>query len=251
MVNRQSVFTNLLSYLTPYCIEQREGKITSRLEVVLNNGKLLLNTNKVNYSYGSLHDIFLQTFKKINVRERTIKRTLILGFGAGSVAVLLRETFHKSCQIVGIEADEIVIELARKHFAIGRFEDLCIQHLDAYNYVMNCTDSFDMIIVDLFIHNHTPERFSDRNFLMALGRMLGPAGVICYNRMVDEKKSRCEAESLIGLVEQNIGPCFLIQYNRNQVMNWMIVHDRNSLLVHPGPEEKIIAPCMFESLKAI
>lgn len=223
-----SFLIKTISYFVPYRIEQRNGKITRYLEVVLDNGKLVLNTSDVNYSYGSLHDLFFLTFKKINLQDRKIKNALILGFGAGSVATLLRDTFDKDCKITGVEADEVMIELAKKHFNIDRFNNLTLHIMDAYNYVLKCTEQFDLIILDLFIDDRTPALFSDERFISALGKLLSHSGIICYNRMVTDEKPRNQAEELMKSMELNIGPCFYFQYRSGNSVNWMIIHDKAS-----------------------
>jgi len=221
-----SLLTTLSSYLFPFPIEQRKGRITPFLEVVLENGKLVLNTAHVNYSYGSLHNIFYKTFKKINIQEREIKNVLILGFGAGSIASLLEDTFHKNCTITGIEIDEVVIELAKKHFNIGRLKKLTIHDTDAYNFVLNCIETFDLIAIDIFIDDKTPKKFSDDKFLSALSGLLKPSGVICYNRMLPVSKSEINEEELITSFNQLIGPNSIFKYSTGGRTNNMIVHDR-------------------------
>lgn len=224
--NTFSLLTSLTSYIFPYPVEQRKGSLTSYLEVVLDNGKLVLNTANVNYSYGSLHDIFYKTFQKLNIRDREIKNVLILGFGGGSIASLLIDTFHKNCTITGVEADEVVIELAKKHFNIERFKNLTIDKTDAYNFVSGCTQKFDLIAVDIFVEDETPEKFSDNQFLLAVSNLLTPCGIICYNRMLPSTKGGIQEVELTKSIDQLIGPNRILKYYTGGRTNWMFVHDR-------------------------
>lgn len=229
-----SLLTTLTSYIAPCPIEQRKGKITPYLEVVLENGKLVLNTAHVNYSYGSLHEIFYETFKKINIQDKEIKNVLILGFGGGSIASMLTDTFHKNCSITGIEADEVVIELAKKYFNIDRLKKLTIHDTDAYNFVLNCTEKFDLIAIDIFIDDETPQKFSDTIFLSALSQLLRPSGIICYNRMLPTSKSEIKEDELIKSFDQLIGPNSVFKYSRGGRTNHVIVHDRALLTISYG-----------------
>lgn len=231
---KHSFLTTLSSYISPCLIEQRKGQITPYLEVVLDSGKLLLNTSHVNYSYGSLHNIFHKTFKKLNVRERKIENVLILGFGAGSIASLLTDTLHKSCSITGVEADKVVIELAKKYFNISRVKKLTIHETDAYNFVLNCTEKYDLIAVDIFIDDQTPQKFSDDQFLSAISNLLTPSGIICYNRMIAASKSEKQEDELIKSFNQLIGPNSIMKYYNGGRTNWMIVHDRALLTIRYG-----------------
>lgn len=230
--NTFSLLTSLTSYVFPYPVEQRKGRLTSFLEVVLDNGKLVLNTANVNYSYGSLHDIFYKTFQKLNVREREIKNVLILGFGGGSIASLLIDTFQKNCIITGVEADEVVIELAEKHFNIERFKNLDIYKTDAYTFVSGCTQKFDLIAVDIFVEDETPEKFSDNQFLLSISNLLTPTGIICYNRMLPVENGEIQAVELTKSIDQLIGPNMILKYYMGGRTNWMIVHDRALLAIN-------------------
>lgn len=216
----------------PHPVEQRKGRLTSFLEVVLDNGKLVLNTANVNYSYGSLHDIFYKTFQKLNIPEREIKNVLILGFGGGSIASLLIDTFHKNCAITGVEADEVVIELAKKHFNIERFKNLDIHKTDAYTFVAGCTQKFDLIAIDIFVEDETPEKFSDNQFLLSISKLLTPTGIVCYNRMLPATNEEIQAVELTKLIDQLIGPNMIFKYYAGGRTNWMIVHDRALIANH-------------------
>ena len=61
---------NIASYVYPLIVEQCSGNVSPYLEVNLVNGKYVLDTAKVNYSYGSLYKIFDQTFHKFNLKSR-------------------------------------------------------------------------------------------------------------------------------------------------------------------------------------
>lgn len=232
--NKHSILTTLTSYISPCIIEQKNGQITPSLEVSLENGKLVLNTARVNYSYGALHDIFLKTFKKINIQDREIKKVLILGLGAGSIVSILIDTFHKDCRITGIEADEVVIELAKKHFSINRFKNLTIINTDAYNFALKCAETFDLIAVDIFVEDETPVKFSDKQFLSALSNMLTPSGIICYNRMLPGTKSEKQEAALVKSFDRLIGTNSVLKYYTGGRTNWMIIHDRALLKLNSG-----------------
>ena len=223
---KYSLLTKFSSYISPYVIEQKHGEITSSLEVALENGKLVLNTALVNYSYGSLHEIFYKTFKKINISTKEIKNVLILGFGGGSIASILKDNFHKECTITGIEADKEVIELAKKYFSIDRFKNLTIFNTDAYDFVLKSTETYDLIALDIFVEDETPEKFSDNQFLSGLNSLLSPDGIICYNRMLPVSKSDKRTEDLINSFNTQIGKNSILKYYTGGRTNWMIVHDR-------------------------
>lgn len=51
---------------------------------------------------------------------------------AGSVISLLKEKYEINCSVTAIEKDEIVIELAKKYFNIGKFKSLPIINAGAF-----------------------------------------------------------------------------------------------------------------------
>ena len=104
----------LLSFLFDVTIETTESILNPILKIVLRNGRLLLNTQNANYTYGSLEDAFKFVFKKIKIEDKKLNKILILGFGCGSVAALFNG--YINIEITGIEADEKVLELYEKYF---------------------------------------------------------------------------------------------------------------------------------------
>lgn len=80
----------------------------------------MLNARFANYSFGMLHEMFINTFKKIKLQHRNIKEALLLGFGAGSFASILTDDYRMNCHITAVEKDRLVIEIGRKYFDTGR-----------------------------------------------------------------------------------------------------------------------------------
>lgn len=116
-----AVVGKLLSWVFPYRIKRLEGKLTKVLEVTFENGKKVLNAGEVNYSYGALHAIFRIALNKANIITNSPSNVLILGFGAGSIASILVDEFGQDPILIGVEADPVVLQLARQEFNIERF----------------------------------------------------------------------------------------------------------------------------------
>ena len=89
----------IISYVYPIVFEHEKGEIVPCVEVRANMGKLTLDGNHVNYSFGSLYTVFDKTFEYFNLREKKINSALILGFGAGSVAKILSDKYNSNCQL--------------------------------------------------------------------------------------------------------------------------------------------------------
>ena len=77
------------------------------------------------------------------------RRILLLGLGAGSVARAIR-TLSPRAKIVGVERDDEILSLARKHFGLDDL-DLEVVCGDALEYLRRNRRTFDLIIDDVFV----------------------------------------------------------------------------------------------------
>lgn len=173
----------ILSWVWPQKIQINEGRLSPILEVTYENGRKVLNTGEVNYSFGALHEVFQIAFQKAKIAELNPQNVLILGFGAGSIASILTDELKLSPKMTGVEADEVVIRIARREFDADLVPQLNIVHARAEDFVESCEDKFDLIAVDVFIENRVPETCMTENFLLRLDALLRSGGKIVFNRM--------------------------------------------------------------------
>lgn len=144
---------------------------------------MLLDTANVNYSFGALQDVFDYAFTKTNLYETNISSVLILGFGSGSVAELLREHNHPDIQFTGVEADKEVIRLAKKYFPIANAENVKIVHDTAEHFAENSKDIFDVIVIDVFVEAKVPASCQSRQFFTSVKSLLSKTGKVYFNKM--------------------------------------------------------------------
>jgi SAM-dependent methyltransferase len=110
------------------------------------------------------------------------RRTLLLGLGAGSVARAIR-ALAPAAEIVGVEYDDEVLRLARRHFGLDLL-DLEVARGCALEYLRRNRRSFDLIIEDLFVGPARSVRKPD--WLLGEGyslirRRLRPGGLLVSN----------------------------------------------------------------------
>ena len=168
----------------------------NHLEVIRKGDKLLLNAPHTNYSFGSLHEVFSEAFQQLNIDYREIKEVLILGFGAGSVARILQKANQCGCHITGVEIDEEVIALAKKHFRLRELENLDLHIADAADFLSKETKLYNLIVVDLFLDHRTPEKFLTASFLKKLRKHLQPEGLVLFNYLLYDFEAREKAGKL-------------------------------------------------------
>ncbi len=168
----------------------------NQLEVLRQNRRLLLNAPHVNYSFGSLHEIFRETFQRKPPHIRQNDKILLLGFGAGSVAHILRKEQKIANPVTGIEIDPEVIRLARKYFELDRLKDVRIILSDAADFLSHDTTSYGLIVVDLFLDHRIPEKFQTGEFLQQLHRHLIPKGTVFYNFLLFDFTAKQQFDTL-------------------------------------------------------
>lgn len=188
----------------PLLIEATEGRVTTYLEVMMSDGKLILNSKNANYSYDSLHRIFKDLFHEIGLQNYSFKNILILGMGGGSVISLIRDVYKIPTPITAVEKDPVVINLARKYFNIEKFEHLTIVEDDAFDFVQETTDKFDLIISDLFIDAEVPRKFSSLGYLNNIRKISSKSSCVIYNKITEYKNHKEEMK----LFSKNFTRCF-------------------------------------------
>ena len=169
-----------LSYLLPQRLKNYTSKINGELSINLVNGKKTLDTVRSNYSYGSLQQIL-----HIGLYEsgfpKNVNSVLVLGMGAGSIAQTIREHFKSSAFIELVDVDAEIIAIAKDEFEINKFSNINIVCDDALQYLQTASGKFDLIVVDIFIIDTVPDKFTQPEFITALSDHLNSKGKIIYN----------------------------------------------------------------------
>ncbi len=218
-----NLFKYIYSFFNETIIENTQSNINPCLEVSYVNGRMVLNTKNSNYSYGSLHRVFQSVFKKINIEKHKIEDVLILGFGAGSVASILLNEYGKSCSIIGVEADQKIIELSEKYFEVSKLKELTVYHEDAAEFLINNTKRYDLVVVDVYLDNDVPEQCETPSFIENLGSALNNNGLIVFNKLVYNKSVEKSAEELHSKFRDILGETQIYKIKDNWI-NWMLVH---------------------------
>ena len=187
----------------------------------------MLDTAHVNYSFGGLHKVFQIVFKRFGIKQREIKTALILGFGCGSVASILQDEYNKNLEIVGVEKDEAVIELAKKYFFIEKYKNLSLHCEDAYDFVQRCNKKFDLIAMDVFVDIDIPEKFLDETFVSAAGNLLADDGILFYNLVIYNEKIRDKGAHLYKQMNHFIGNTEWSRIFAQRTENWVFVTDKS------------------------
>ncbi len=179
------------SYIFPVTVLKTESLFNPVLEVMLINGNYTLNSEHTNYSHGSLYSVFEKVFQKLNPDWETVHDVLILGYGAGSIAEIILN-YQPECRITGVEIDEKVIAIAERYFKLKEHNNVSVLCMSAQEYMGSCMDSFDMIIIDLFIDKIVPREAETDVFLQQVKQALKPGGRVVFNKVTYTKAIKDE-----------------------------------------------------------
>jgi len=192
---------NILSYIYPISIELTSSAQNPVLEIMLYCGKYSLNSENTNYSFGSLHTLFVNTFRRLNLDWNPINSVLILGFGTGSVAEIVHG-YKSNCMIDGVEIDPKVLELGEKYFNTKTLKNVTIHCTSAAQYVNECHKKYDLIVIDTYVDTKVPEEVETEQFIHSLKNILNSQGMVVFNKFVNSKTSRNQLPLLKELYEK-------------------------------------------------
>ncbi len=178
----------LLSYFFPIT-NKVSSTISGELEITWADGKKYLNSPHANYSYGTLQKILDFGLSKVNFSQEA--RILVLGLGGGSVLKILKEKYRHKGKITAVEIDPIVIQIADEEFGIKQDENLSILCIDALEYIHQCEQMYDLILIDVFVDDVVPSPFFHFDFWEKLALLVQKKGYFIFNagiRSIEEEK---------------------------------------------------------------
>lgn len=191
-----SVFARIASYFRAKVVERRPTAKNPALEVALRNGKYVLDSARVNYSFGGLHAAFADVFQELEVRRRAPQTALVLGLGAGSIPALV-SAYPQPPRTTGVEWDPEVVALGEQFFGLGGHAFLETVVAEAAAFMRENERQYDLICVDLFQDALVPPEAETPAFLRALDAALAENGLLIFNRIAIDAATR-EATTQFG-----------------------------------------------------
>lgn len=104
-------------------------------------------------------------------------RTLILGLAGGTAATGIQRAWP-GADILGVELDPAVVEVARDRFGL---KDVRVAVADARRFIDTSTEQHDVAIVDLYSAAMIPFFTATQEFFAAVAMRLAPGGVAMMN----------------------------------------------------------------------
>lgn len=104
----------------------------------------------------------------------------LLGLGGAAVAHLLAPYLGAS-QLIAIEHDVEIIEIAKNYFMIDRLKNMMIIHQDANIFVQQCNVRYQHLMIDLFNAHSFPAHCNTYNFFSNCKRIVLANGILAVN----------------------------------------------------------------------
>lgn len=175
----------ILSYFYPIVLYKESSVVSKQLEVILYNGKLILDSKHTNYSYGALQKVLekgLFTIGKGNIEK--MNTILVLGVAGGSIVKTLANKYRFTNDIIGVEIDNKTLEIANKYFGLNKVRNFNCIIEDAQKFIENTTIQFDLIVIDIFNDDTMPRFLFEKDFIENCQNKLSENGFILFNTML-------------------------------------------------------------------
>ena len=186
-----AMFTWLIrgfSYIWPVTINNYSSSHSGELYIRYFLGKKVLDSKHTNYSFGGLQKVLKRALELLPFNLDT-KKILILGLGAGSVLETIRKQHSKTAHITGVEIDATILQIAHEEFGIAENPLTKLVQEDATVFIANNADTYDLIIIDLFIIDTIPEAALEATFLKQVVKAMEPGGCMVFNTIPETLSS--------------------------------------------------------------
>ena len=224
---KQPFWKILTSYLYEVPIESIASEVNGEMHVLLRRGRYQLCTENAIYSFADLYGNFVKCFQRLQLDGLGGDRVLILGFGLGSIPVILEKKFDRRYHFTAIEKDEVVIHLANKYVLPGIKSPIEMISANAMAFVHQTTERFDLICVDIYLDDVVPEEFETIQFLYQLEVLLRPQGLIISNKLSRKPEDLVQTRTFF---EQTFKHVFPDAVHLDVDGNWMLLNHGRLLL---------------------
>ena len=169
-----SFWKHLWSYISPVHLETTHSAYNPVLQVYWSKGEYQLLTENAIYSFGRYYSNFGKVFQEIDFKAFKAENILILGFGLGSIPMILEKKLPYKHYYTAVEIDPEVLRLANKYAMPHLPKDFCIDFIcnDAELFIEVCQDEYDLICMDIFLDATVPTAFEELVFLENLKNLL-------------------------------------------------------------------------------
>lgn len=221
-------YKKALSYLIDLQIESLQTDLHPVVDVFLSKGRLLLSSENAVYSYGDLYKVYRRGLKRIDIDWTSVNEILILGFGLGSIPIILNKMQEEGnipksqkFNIQAVDLEEMFFQLHNKYDVEkgNAFVEYIVA--DAAEYMKINSRKFDLIFVDVFEDNLIPASLLRKSFCENLKNGLNPNGLVLWNHMISDWAVKGDFNKFLEEAFNPIFPdsAYVKINNNNMLMN--------------------------------
>jgi len=216
---KKPLYKRILSYLFDINIESLSSDYNRSLDLVLSDGRYQLLTEGAIYSYEDKYDNFRKSFQRLDIENQDIDEVLILGFGLGSIPVILERCFGLDYHFTAVEIDASVIYLYSKYISDNLRSNIEIIEADAHLYMLQNSTKYDMICMDVFIGDQIPGVFKTIQFLESIKQSLNAGGLLMFNWLAVSRTDIQLVDEYMKQVFTQVFPSgYIISLNSNRML---------------------------------
>ena len=123
------------------------------------------------------------------------QRVLIIGLGGGTLSGALHKILP-AARIDAVEVDPAVVRVAGKYFGFVPGRQTTVFEEDGRVFVKRMQKQrirYDLVLLDAFDHEYIPEHLLTREFLLEVGSILAPGGVLAANTFATSRLYHSES----------------------------------------------------------
>lgn len=117
-----------------------------------------------------------------------VKKVLILGAGLFANSIQMSLLLNNDVQITAVDLEESLYDLGKKFLHIDEYKNINFVAMDAKQFILQNTEKFDYIIVDLFQDSSMPVDYLTDEFYAQIYKSLNEEGVLVINSNMPELK---------------------------------------------------------------
>jgi spermidine synthase len=179
-----SFWQKIESIIFPVSVRKSSNALNPVLELFYYRRRYILATKDAVYSDGTEYRPLVKAFDAPVLKPHLgqLKNVLVLGTGLASAVHILYARHHRPHMTL-VEIDAAVLEWAREFLPAEARAHVRAEHADAFAFIAADANTYDLIIVDIFIGRTVPEKATDPIFLEQCKARLNSEGFLILNYM--------------------------------------------------------------------
>src|SRR3989304_1525235 len=172
-----------MGLFSPKVLAEATSPINGKITVLKSFGfGIYIQVGDLTQSGGIVYDVWKASLAKTRKLKHDVQDALILGLGGGTNAQIIRE-YWPNAQVTGVDVDLVMVELGKKYLGLKEVKTVIEDAFDFTAAEIDNSKNYDLILVDTYLGDAFPEKFTSDVFLSRVKKLLAPGGVVVFNRL--------------------------------------------------------------------